>query len=478
MKRRDGMPYIGGESRDQVMLLPEVLDEYVGEENPVRFIEAFVTGLNLGKLGFGKATASSTGRPAYHPGDLLGLYLYGYVNQIRSSRRLERETRRNLELIWLMRKLTPDHKTIADFRRDNLDAIRRVCREFTMLCREMGLFGGELVAVDGSKFKAVNGKERNFTRKKLAGLIQRADRKIDEYLKGIEEADKKEGEERRVTTEELKEKIAAMGKRRARYEEIEKRLEENGEGQISMTDPDSRLMKTRQGTDVCYNVQIVVDDKHKMIVAHDVTNSPSDHGQLADIGMQAKEALGVAEMEAVADMGYYDCRQVKKCQEEGITVYVDKPPLSRKTGLFTKGNFVYDAKRDVYKCPAGALLTYRTQDKQKQQKLYATGACIGCSIKRQCTTRAQGRIIKRLTDEEVLDRMALRVRCHPEKLGLRKRLVEHPFGTMKRAMNQGYFLMKGKKKVAAEMSLTVLAYNIKRAMNVLGVQKLIQAVDG
>jgi transposase len=472
------MPYIGGESRDQVMLLPEVLDDYVGEDNPVRFIDPFVEGLDLGKLGFGKATPSSTGRPAYRPGDLLRLYVYGYLNQIRSSRRLEKETRRNLELIWLMRKLTPDHKTIADFRKDNLKGIRSVCREFSLLCKQMGLFGGELIAVDGSKFKAVNGKERNFTTKKLVALVRRVDQKIDEYLKRMEEADKEEGEEKVVTKEELKEKIAAMGKRRERYKEIEKRLEERGEGQISMTDPDSRLMKTRQGTDVCYNVQIAVDDKNKMIVAHEVTNSPSDQGQLADIGKQAKEALGVAQMETVADMGYYDCRQVKECEEEGITVYIEKPPLSRKTGLFTKEDFIYNAKKDVYRCPAGAELTYRTEDRREQQRLYATGACIGCSIKSRCTTRAKGRIIKRLTNEEVLDRMALRVRGHPEKLGLRKRLVEHPFGTMKRAMNQGYFLMKGKKKVAAEMSLTVLAYNIKRAMTVLGVEKLKEAVEG
>lgn len=472
------MPHIGGESRDQVMLLPEVLDDYVGEDNPVRFIDAFVEGLDLGKLGFGKTTPSNTGRPAYHPGDLLRLYIYGYLNQTRSSRRLERETRRNLEVIWLMRKLTPDHKTIADFRRDNLEAIKRVCREFSMLCREMGLFGGELIGVDGSKFKAVNGKERNFTRKKLAGLIRRVDQKIDEYLKRIEEADKEEGEEKGVTTEELKEKIAAMGKRMERYKELEKRLEKERKGQISMTDPDSRLMKTRQGTDVCYNVQIAVDDKNKMIAAHEVTNAATDRAQLANMGNQAKETLGVAKLETIADMGYYDCRQVKECEEKGITVYMEKPPLSRKTGLFTKEDFIYDAQKDIYRCPAGAELTYRTQDSRKQQRLYATGACIGCPIKSKCTTRAKGRIIKRLTDEEVLERMVLRVRDHPDKVGLRKRLVEHPFGTMKRAMNQGYFLMKGKNKVAAEMSLTVLAYNIKRAMAVLGADKLIEAVGG
>jgi len=472
------MPYIGGESREQGMLLPEVLDDYVEDNNPVRFIDAFVEGLDLGELGFEKAVASTTGRPAYHPGDLLRLYIYGYLNQIRSSRRLERETRRNLELIWLVRKLTPDHKTIADFRKGNLRAIRRVCREFSLLCRQMGLFGGELIGVDGSKFKAVNGKERNFTRKKLGGLIERADRKIDEYLKRIEEADKEEGEEEGVTTQELKEKIAAMGKRRERYREIERKLKDEGEGQISMTDPDSRLMKTRQGTDVCYNVQIAVDDKNKMIVGHEVTNAPTDQAQLANMGKQAKEALGVAQVETVADMGYYDCGQVKECEEEGITVYMEKPPLSRKTGLFTKEDFIYDSEKDIYRCPAGAELTYRTQDRREQQRLYASGACIWCRIKGKCTTRTKGRIIKRRADEEVLDRMALRVREHPEKVGLRKRLVEHPFGTMKRAMNQGYFLMKGKNKVAAEMSLTVLAYNIKRAMTVLGTEKLIEAVGG
>jgi transposase len=468
--------YIGGESREQTLLLPNVLDDYVAENNPVRFIDAFVEGLDLVKLEFAKSTPKDTGRPPYDPADLLRLYIYGYVNQIRSSRKLERETTRNLELMWLMRKLSPDHKTIAEFRRSNVEVIKKVCREFTLLCKQMGLFGGELIAIDGSKFKAVNSKERNYTVKKLEKLISWAEERIEEYMKEMDKGDERENGTNGLTSEELKEKIAELGKRRERYEGMKKALSEGEQTQISLTDPDARLMRTRHGMDVCYNVQVAVDSKHKLIVAHEVTNAMSDRNELSSIAKQAKEELAVEEIEAVTDMGYYDCSEVKECEGNRITVYMEKPPLSEKTKLFTKDDFVYDPDKDVYRCPAGAELTYRTDEKDRHLKHYKTDACASCVLLRQCTTAKGGRTIKRLTDEAVMDRMAERVRGHPEKIGLRKGLVEHPFGTMKRAMNQGYFLMRGKTKVAAEMSLTVLSYNIKRVMNIIGVEKMIEAV--
>lgn len=470
------MGYKEGESRDQIMLLPEALDDYVAENNPVRFIDAFVEGLNLEEMGFEKTSPKETGRPPYDPADLLRLYIYGYLNQVRSSRKLERETRRNLEVIWLMRKLTPDHKTIAEFRKQNIEGIKKVCRKFTLVCKEMGLFGGELIGIDGSKFKAVNSKERNLTVKKLEGLISRIDGRIEEYLNRVEEADKEEGGAKGITAEELKEKIEKMRKQKARYEGIKRDLNDSEESQISLTDPDARLMKTRLGNDVCYNVQVAVDEKHKLIVAHEVTNSANDMKNLAEIAKEAKDELGVETVEAVADEGYYDCGQVRECEEAGIAVYMSKPPLNGKRGLFSKMDFVYDREKDVYRCPGGAELTYRTMDKSEGLRHYKTDACAACELKHLCTVAKKGRVIKRHIDEVVMERMADRVKRHPEKLGLRKRLVEHPFGTMKRAMNQGYFLMTGKKKVAAEMSLTVLAYNIRRVVTIIGIERMIEAL--
>lgn len=471
------MSYIVGENRDQMMLLPEALDDYVSQDNPVRFIDAFVEKLDLEELGFTRAVPKEMGRPAYDPADLLKLYIYGYLNQVRSSRKLERETKRNLEVIWLMRKLEPDFKTVADFRKENLEGIKKVCREFTLMCREMGLFGGELIGVDGSKFKAVNSKERSFTLKRLETLKKKVDEKIDEYLKELGRADGGDSHvEKGVTAEQLKEKIEKMRKQRIRYEGIERDLKESNQTQVALTDSDARLMKTRHGNEVCYNVQMAVDEKHRLIVAHEVTNSMNDMRELSGIALEAKAELKADSLEVVADEGYYDCGQVKKCEEAGIKTYMTKPPLNGKRDLFNKMDFVYKRKTDVYICPAGAELTYRTTEKKDRLRIYKTDACWTCELKKQCTTAQKGRAIKRNMDEIVMDEMADRVKSSPEKLALRKTLVEHPFGTMKRAMNQGYFLMKGKKKVAAEMSLTVLAYNIRRVTTIMGVESMIAAL--
>ena len=472
------MGYICGEDRDQMVMFPEVLDDYIARENPVRFVAAFVESLDLKRLGFRRAEPEQRGRNAYHPGMLLSVYLYGYLNRIRSSRRLERESGRNVELMWLMGKLTPDHKTIADFRKDNLEAIKRVSREFMLLCKQMDLFGGELVAVDGSKFRAASSKERSFNREKLERARKRVDRDIEEYMRELEEADRQEADVRQVSAEELKEKIEALKRQQQKYDRIEEQLNENEDGQVSLTDPDSRLMKSRQGTHAGYNVQAAVDSKHKLIVAHDVTNARSDRGQLTNISMQAKEVLGVESLEVVADMGYYDCRDVNQCQQASITAYVQKPSLSKKRGLFTKEDFNYDSQRDVYVCPAGVELIYATHGKQRGREMryyYNVQACGSCSMKSQCT-KAGYRRIKRLEDERVMEVMAERVRGHPEKLALRKNLAEHPFGTIKRVMDQGYFLMRTNRKVATELSLTALAYNLRRVINIAGVHKMIEAL--
>jgi transposase len=473
------MGFIRGIERDQMTLMPEVLDEYISVENPVRFLDAFVDQLDLEGLGFGHASVADVGRPPYDPGDLLKLYLYGYLNRVRSSRRLERECGRNVELMWLLRRLRPDFKTIADFRKDNREPIGRMCRQFTLLCRRLELFGGELVAIDGSKFKAVNNRERNFTRGKLERKVGEIEEKIEGYLKELDEGDQQESEVSKPTAEELKEKIERMRGRQAQLQEIQQQLEGSEESQISLTDPDSRSMalgKSR-GTQVGYNVQLTVDAKHKLIVDHEVTNAVTDREQLSPMARRAKEVLGVEKLEALADMGYCYGKEVKACIEAGITPYVPQPDTSanKKLGLFAKKDFRYDQKQDCYWCPAGESLSYRfqTTEQGREIRYYATRACRGCQLQVQCTRSREGRRITRWVHEAVLEQMAVRLRAEPAKAQQRKELVEHPFGTIKHAMNQGYFLMRGLSKVRAEMSLSVCAYNLKRVINILGVQRMI-----
>ncbi len=474
------MSYIRGESREQMYLLPEVIDDYLEEANPVRFLDVFVEKLDLEGLGFQHATLAETGRPPYDPGDLLRLYLYGYLNRIRSSRRLEKEAARNLELMWLLRKLRPDFKTIADFRKENRAAIKRVCRELTLFCKQLDLFGGELVAIDGSKFQAVNSKGRNFSEAKLKRLLEELDAKIEAYLKQLDSQDVQEATIPTPKVQEWQEKLRQWQQRKDQYQSYHKQLQESGEKQLSLTDPDSRKMSMGQGSQVGYNVQLAVDEKHKLIVEHEVTNAVTDHEQLAPMAERTKATLGVATLDVVADRGYYDGAEVKKCERAGITAYIAKPNTSANTklGLFGKERFRYDAEKDVYRCPAGEELSYRfaTEEKGRAIRYYSTAACGHCPLKARCTRNKDSRRITRWEYEDVLERMQERVTHHPALMGKRKMLVEHPFGTIKRWMDQGYFLMRGKEKVGAEMSLTVLAYNIKRAINILGVQQMVQAL--
>jgi transposase len=476
------MDYIQGTHRDQFTLLPEALDDYISQENPVRFIDAYVDSLDLDKLGFRHAVLQETGRPPYHPGDLLKLYLYGYLNRVRSSRQLEREAQRNVEVMWLLRRLTPDFKTIADFRRDNRKPIRDVSREFTLFCRRLDLFSGDLVAIDGSKFKAVNRRDRNITKKQLKRLIQKLDEDIDRYLDEMDEADEEEPQEKKLIAEELQQKIDEMKRMREEAKELEKKLDESGQSQISLTDPDSRMMPVSgdRRTDVCYNVQVSVDPKHKLIVDHEVTNAVTDRDLLSHMAKRVKDLLGVEDLEVLADMGYYHGKEVKACLEAGITPYIPKPKTSasRKRGLFAKDDFRYDQEQDCYCCPAGEKLAFRfqTTEKGRDIKYYATSACASCAIKDQCTRNKGGRRITRWVDEDLLDEMERRVRGEPEKMKLRKRLAEHPFGTIKHHWDQGHFLTRKLPNVGAEMALTVLSYNIKRTIKILGVQNMIEAL--
>jgi transposase len=476
------MQHVQGTSRDQLTLFPDSVDEYIAPDNPVRFLDAFIDTLDLQALGFRHALLEETGRPPYHPADLLKLYVYGYLNRIRSSRMLEREAQRNLEAIWLLRRLTPDFKTVADFRKDNRQAIQQVSRQFTLFCRQQQLFQGDLVAIDGSKFKAVNSRGRTFTKKQLQRTIQKLDQDINRYLDEMDAADQEEPPEKKLTAEELRQKIEDMRRQRAKAKQLEKKLKKSGQAQISLTDPDSRSMPAGGGhtTDVGYNIQVAVDPKHKLILDHQVTNHVTDRALLSSMARRAKDLLGVDHLDALADMGYYHGKEIKACLEAGITPYLPKPKTSasHKRGLFSKEDFRYDSEQDCYWCPAGQQLTFRfrTTEQRRQIKYYSTPACRNCALRLQCTDNKGGRRITRWLHEDLLDDMQNRVRAHPEKMKLRKRLAEHPFGTIKRAWNQGYFLTRGLQSVRTEMSLTVLAYNLKRAARVLGVPKMIEAL--
>lgn len=479
------MGYMRGSERGQHILFPSTLDEYLDEANPVRVIAAFVGALDVPQLGFVRAVAAETGRPGYDPRLLLGLFIWGHLNRVRSSRKLEKECERNLEAMWLLENLRPDFKTIADFRKDNGEPIKQTVVKFRMWCLSEGLYGREMVAVDGSKFKAVNNSERNFTRKKLAKVIKREQARVAEYLQAIEAADQEEAREPPappLSSEQLREKVNKLKERLAQHEQLEQALKKSGESQVSLTDGDARLMKTSKGSDVCYNVQTVVDSKHKLIAAYEVTNDGNDLGQLANMAQQGKEALGANQLTALADGGYFDGNTIKECEEAGITTYLPIPQSGKaaKRGVFAADRFTYDEQRDLYVCPQGEELTFRGVEKarHKEFRIYRTNACGSCPLRAQCTTsKKNGRRLRRWVEQAVLERLKERIRGQPELLKERKKLAEHPFGTIKRAMDQGYFLMKGMKKVSIEISLTVLAYNLKRVINIMGVEKMVTSMQ-
>jgi transposase len=478
------MGYIRGSERQQHILFPSTLDEYVDEVNPVRVIAAFVETLDFPELGFVRGEAAETGRPGYDPRLLMGLYIWGHMNKVRSSRKLERECGRNLEAIWLMENLRPDFKTIADFRKDNGEPIKQTVVKFRLWCLGEGLYGREMVAVDGSKFKAVNNSERNYTGKKLKRLIEQERGRVNDYLKAIEEADEEEDKEPPqppLSGEQLREKLSKLKEKLAAHERLEQALKASGESQVSLTDEDARLMKTSKGSEVSYNVQVVVDSKHKLIAAYEVTNDGNDLGQLANMAQKGKEALCTEELTVLADGGYFDGDTIKKCEDAGITAYLPVPQsgAAKRRGLFAADQFTYDELRDLFICPQGEELSFRGMEKgsnKKEYRIYRTSACGGCPLRAQCTTARLGRKLRRWVHEAVLDRLRERIRGQPELLRERKKLAEHPFGTMKRAMDQGYFLLKGTKKTTIETSLTVLGYNLKRVINIMGVEKMINSM--
>ena len=431
-------------------------------------------------MGFAKAQCADTGRPPYDPADLLKLYLYGYLHRIRSSRLLEAECQRNVEVIWLLGKLAPDFKTIADFRKDNLKPLRAVNRQFTLLCRKLELFGGQLLAIDGSKFGAVNARDQNFNAAKLQDLIERADARLAEYLQMLDIADVAEPAAEALDKTQLAAKIAALQEKQNWHAELLAQLQDGEEKQVSVSDPDTRKMPTAHGMLVGYNAQVAVDAKHKLIAADDVTNEVTDFKQLAGVALEAKANLELKQAEVVADAGYYNAAEVSRCAEQGITAYVPKADTSVNTarGLYGKSRFRYDETKDVYVCPAGAELTHRfnTYELGRELRYYRANGCKGCAMKKQCTRNKANRTITREENEGLMEAMAARMKAQPWKFKLRKTLAEHPFGTIKRWFGYTHFLLKGLAKVRTEWSLTTLAYNLKRVLNLVSFEKLMLAV--
>ena len=476
--------FIEGEGRNQITLMPACLEDYIDADNPVRVIDLFVDELDLVGLGFESTIAASTGRPGYHPSLLLKIYIYGYLNRIQSSRRLEREAQRNVELMWLTGRLSPDFKTIADFRRNNGKGIRNVCKRFVALCRQLNLFSQAIVAIDGSKFKAVNNRDKNFTPHKLEQRMKQIDESIERYLNALDTADRTQPADVEARTAHLQEKLSKLKKQMQYLREIEEQLKLQPDKQLSQTDPDARSMATSgRGTGmVGYNVQAAVDTKNHLIVAHEVTNLGHDRTQLASMALQSREALEVEDMEAIADRGYYKGPEILKCVEAGITPSVPKTMTSdnKAKGLYDKRDFVYIKQNNEYRCPAGERLIYRHSSTEEGMKIdcyYASYlTCQQCTLKAQCTTGKERRV-KRWEHEGVLDAMQDRLDANPGKMKQRRCTVEHVFGTLKFWMGSAHFLMKRLRHVGTEMSLHVLSYNLRRVINILGVEETMRAIQ-
>jgi transposase len=475
--------YNRGPDRTEIQLLPACLDDYIQPNCPARFIDAYVETLDFGALGFKHAQPAGAGRPPYHPADLLKLYIYGYLHRIRSSRRLEAEAARNLELIWLLRSIRPDFKTIADFRKDNCEAFKKLFKQFNLLCRKLDLFGAELVAIDGAKFKAVNNSRRYYTEGQLQELIKKIESRVEEYLGDM---DRQDGETEGVPAgpgrQELEQKVALLKERKAECQQVLDELESSGQSGAALTDPDAGKMKGAQGFVIGYNVQVAVDAKHDLIVAQEVVQAATDVNQLAGMAVAAKEQLGVQKLQALADKGYYEADQLESCEKAAVETFVPEPGGSGGMGkggksIFPKEQFVYDAAKDTYCCPAGQTLELLRQDTNhgKKRLIYLNRqACKECALRRQCTTGTY-RVIARRINEAVMERAAARAAARADLVAARKEIVEHVFGTL-RNWTHDTFLLRGLAKVRAEFSLSALVYNLRRVLNVVSMEQLLKSI--
>ena len=475
--------FIEEDCRTQSILFPERLEDYVAADNPIRVIEAFVNGLDLRALQFQRVDPKKTGRPGYRPETLLKLYVYGYLNRIQSSRRLEQETQRNVELMWLLGRLQPDFKTIADFRKDNGKAIQQSCREFVEICRKLDMFSKSLIAIDGSKFKAVNSKQRNDSQGSMKRRIARTEKHIADYLAALDAKDNDEPGSDDRGEPELREKLASLQAHLEQLKQREKEVKAHPDKQLSETDPDSRLMKqSTVGSLVGYNVQTAVDTEHKLIIAHEVTNSPVDRSQLLPLARLAQSALCRDELTVIADRGYYKGTDIKACVDEHITTLVPRSLTSNNgaRGLFPRSAFKYDAAADEYRCPANQILARRHRSIEKGMTIdtyyVSNPICRACELKDKCTTGLNRRV-RRWEHENVLEEMQTALEQTPESMTLRAQTVEHPFGTLKLWMGARHFLMKRLNNVKTEMSLHILAYNLRRMMSIIGVPALVGMVS-
>ena len=429
--------FVQGNDRNQASLLPASLEDYVDADNPARVIEAFVGVLDLGGLGFAVVPAS-TGRPSYHPAMLLKLYIYGYLNRIQSSRRLERECQRNVELMWLTGRLAPDHKTIAGFRRSNGAAICAACAQFIVICRKIGLFTRPLAAIDGSKFKGVNARDKNFTRGKVRTRLEKLNETIARYLTALDAADRQESMDAPSGSRRLRDKLVQLKAQMQKLKALEAAVEASPDKQVSLTDPDTRLMVIgdRLTGVVGYNVQTAVDTEHHLIVAHEVTNQVVDRGQLPKMAAKAKEALGFEQIEAIADAGYYRGADLLTCRDIGVTALTPRTNTSnaKAEGRFGKEVFVYLSGEDAYRCPAGELLTRRFESMEGGLAMssYWTTQCPACPLKSQCTTGKQRRV-KRWEHEHLVEAMVARMEAI-DAMAIRRETAEHPFSTIKARM--------------------------------------------
>ena len=480
------MDYIQGKPRSQIVLIESSLEEKIEQDNPVRIIDAFVNSCNLKEFGFTHAKYAPEGRPPYHPGDLLKLFIYGYLNRIRSSRLLERECKRNLELMWLLNELTPDHNTIANFRRDNPKAIKLVFRKMVTLCKRLDLIGGKVIATDGTKLRAQNSKKNNYNQKKIDDHLAYIENKLHEYLDALDVADTAEnmGLDPDMDKVKIREKIEQLHAKKQQYKKLEQQLIETGQEQLSTTDPDSRKLAIRQNIlDVCYNIQTSVDDKHYLPIDFKTTNNNDTHA-LANMARRTKAILGTNEFVELADKGYHTGEEIRKCHEAGIEtlVAIPKTPISSQAPdpAYNQDKFKYDKENDFYICPQGQKLTsngtWYTNHPYKT-KHFKTKACLTCPVKSSCTTSSKGRLVERNENIESTLRNKKTIETRKELYRRRQEIVEHPFGTIKRQWGFDYTLMKGKKKVDGDVGLIFIAYLFTRMKNILGLKGLMEAID-
>jgi transposase len=473
------MAHKRGRDRSEVRLLPAALDDYVSKDNPVRLIDALVESLDLGSLGYGKVNPEKTGRPPYAPSDLLKLFIYGYMHKVPTSRRLERQSRCNVEVMWLLGELMPDFKTIARFRSENAEAIEKTFEMFIKASLKQEFFGRTLAAIDGSRFKGVNSIGRVYDQSGLEKAIKRTKKKLQDYMHQMDELDQQEEEVEQITEAELNEKIKKMKEEVKKLQEAEKKLKTSGQTQIAITDPDCRRMKVGSRAMAGYNVQVAVDKKNKLIAAFKVTNDRADFNNLFEIALKTKRHLDVEKLSVLTDTGYYDCDEVYKCHQEGITTFINSPASKLGQNKFSKAKFIYNPQKDVYQCPAGKTMKFlHTVNKGDGRLLraYGTKACLSCDLKLKCTASKIGRLVQRYPNEHVMDAMAERVKKNPNLMRQRKAIIEHIFGCIKSSMNLREFLTKGFKNVRAEFSLAALAFNLKRLLNLVGTEKLIAAL--